>query len=110
MTKPTKFDEIRTFRRMLGRVKIRSSDTLLLMQIAETGLSTAEEALRLLKLFADPEPCRYDADGGCQEHGFPFLEERKECPQAILHQWLGDDIDSEDSSDSRAGPQGGNGH
>jgi hypothetical protein len=44
--------------------------------------SEVERVKEVLKHIVDEEPCRFDHKGGCQAHGFIFLEPGEICPQA----------------------------
>lgn len=45
-----------------------------------TEIEALAEALELLDLLRDPDPCWFDHHGGCQAHGFLSLEHGEVCP------------------------------
>lgn len=44
--------------------------------------------LRLIADLTEPEPCRFDHHGGCQEHGYIYLQPGERCPQGEAQELL----------------------
>jgi hypothetical protein len=51
-------------------------------QSAEKAEAARDKLATLVRDLTDPEPCRYDHHGGCQEHGYLSLENGERCPHA----------------------------
>lgn len=52
------------------------------MAIADPPLAEIVRLKDLIRDLADPDPCWFDHNGGCQAHGYLSLKPGETCPQA----------------------------